>query len=54
VYNSQHKNGLTLKSIESDWLRKKLYVNDKLLEWDHTFGDWRIDDHAWNANTNNK
>jgi len=55
-YDGEMKSAKTIYYIEREWLRKKLYLegNGKLLEWDHTQGDWRSDDHAWNADTNNK
>jgi hypothetical protein len=55
-HNGQQKSDLSLDDIEREWLRKKLYLNGtgQLLEWDHTKGSWRSDDHAWTADTNNK
>jgi len=55
-FNGQFKSNLTRYGIEHEWLRMKLYQNGsgQLLEWDHSKGDWRHDDHAWNANTNGK
>jgi hypothetical protein len=55
-FNGEQKSALSLKDIEREWLRKKLYLNGtgQLLEWDHEYGPWRSDNHAWNADTNNK
>jgi hypothetical protein len=56
TFDGQQKGDLTLQAIEREWLRKKLYLSGsgQLLEWDHTQGTWRSDNHAWNADTNNK